>query len=127
MSRRQSIYSDAFAHQNPIPAACRMGNLVMTGIINGSDPQHSDTPGTLEEQCERMFARIPEVMKAAGGSIDNIVKLNVQMADLSQRGLLNRFWTQMFPDPAHRPVRQASEIALDGGKLVQCDIVGWID
>lgn len=127
MSRRQSIYSDAFAHHNPIPAACRMGNLVMTGIINGADPLHPDTPGTFEEQCERMFARIPEVMKAAGGSIDNIVKLNVQMADLAQRGLLNRFWTQMFPDPAHRPVRQTAEVSLDSGKLVQCDIVGWID
>ncbi|MDF2119888.1 RidA family protein [Roseiarcaceae bacterium H3SJ34-1] len=104
-----------------------MGNLVMTGIINGTDPHRPDAPGSLEEQCERMFARIPEVMKAAGGGIDNIVKLNVQMADLSQRSLLNRFWTQMFPDPAQRPVRQTAEVTLDGGKLVQCDITGWID
>ncbi|MDB5552676.1 MAG: RidA family protein [Rhizobium sp.] len=124
MSKRQSIYSDAFAHQNPIPAACRMGNLVMTGIINGSDPA---AESSLEEQCERMFARIPEVMKAAGGGIDNIVKLNVGMTDLSQRKVLNHFWTQMFPDPAHRPVRQTTQVTLDPGKFVQCDIVAWID
>ena len=126
MAKRQSIYSDAFAHQNPIPAACRMGNLLMTGVINGGHPSQSDH-GSLEDQCARMFARIAEVMKAAGSDIDHIVKLNVGMADPAQRAVLNRFWVEMFPDPANRPVRQTSQVTLEPGKLVQCDIVAWID
>lgn len=125
MAKRQSIYLDAFAHQNPIPAACRIGNLVMTGIINGTD--HGVTPGSLEEQCTLMFSRLPAVMKAAGGSMDNIVKLNIALYDISQRSALNRFWTDAFPDPANRPVRHTTEEKLDNGKLVQCDIVAWID
>lgn len=127
MSKRQSIYSDAFAHVNPIPAACRMGNLVVTGIINGADNHNPEAQTTLEQQCEIMFARIHEVMKAAGGTIDNIVKLNVGMTDLSQRKVLNHFWTQMFPDPAQRPVRQTTQVVLDPGKFVQCDILAWMD
>ncbi|MDT2020085.1 RidA family protein [Methylocella sp. CPCC 101449] len=125
MAKRQSIYSDSFAHQNPIPAACRMGNLVMTGIITGID--HANPPGSMEEQCELMFARIPEVMKAAGGDTSNIVKLSIGIHDVSQRSALNKLWTQMFPDPANRPVRQTTQVVMDGGKLVQCDIVAWMD
>ena len=126
MAKRQSIYSDAYAHRTPIPAACRMGPLVMTGIINGIDRSQSE-PGALEAQCARMFARIPDVMKAAGGSTAHIVKLNIAMSDLSQRGVLDSFWIEMFPDPEDRPVRQTMEATLDSGKLVQCDLVAWIE
>jgi 2-iminobutanoate/2-iminopropanoate deaminase len=104
-----------------------MGNLVVTGIINGADQGNPDGSGSLEDQCERMFARIPEVLKAAGCGLDNIVKLNVGMTDLSQRKVLNHFWTQMFPDAAHRPVRQTTQVTLDPGKFIQCDILAWID
>ena len=43
MPKRQSIYSETFSHGNPIPAACRVGNLLMTGIINGTIK--GETPG----------------------------------------------------------------------------------
>ncbi len=38
MPKRQSIYSDAFSHGNPIPAACRVGDLLMTGTPEGVGP-----------------------------------------------------------------------------------------
>jgi len=127
MAKRQSIYTDAFAHSNPIPAACRMGNLMLTGIINGIDPAKPDQPGTLEEQCALMFMRIAQVMEAAGGSTGHIVKLNVAVADVTQRAAINSEWLRMFPDPDNRPVRHTVQTELDRGKLIQCDIVAWIE
>ena len=38
MAKRQSIEIEGFAHKNPIPAASRLGNMLMTGIITGMDP-----------------------------------------------------------------------------------------
>ena len=38
MAKRKSIEIEGFAHKNPIPAACRLGNMLMTGIITGTDP-----------------------------------------------------------------------------------------
>jgi hypothetical protein len=38
LDKRQSIYVDGFAHRNPVPAACRIGNLVYSGGIHGLDP-----------------------------------------------------------------------------------------
>lgn len=123
MPRRQAIYTDAFSHSNPIPAACRLGDIVMTGIINGLDPEHPDAPGTLAEQCRLMFLRVGEIMRAAGGSTDDIVKMNIQMANIADRQIVNAEWVRMFPDPATRPVRQTLHAILDRGKLIQCDVM----
>jgi 2-iminobutanoate/2-iminopropanoate deaminase len=123
MGRRQSIYTESFSHSNPIPAACRLGDLLVSGIINGLDPTRPGTPGTMDEQCALMFARIREIMATAGGSIDDIAKINVWVADIRDREPLNRHWVDMFPDPEDRPVRQTTQIALDRGKLIQCDIL----
>ena len=126
-AKRRSIYTEAFSHSNPIPAACRMGNLVLTGIINGLDPAKPGDPGTLDAQCALMFRRIREVIEASGGTLDHIVKINVAVADLKQREPINREWVAMFPDPAQRPVRQTVEASLDRGKLIQCDLMAWIE
>ena len=121
--RRKAVYSEAFSHSNPIPAACQLGNLLMTGIVNGIDPTWPDEPGTLEQQCALMFRRVADIMRAAGGSTDNIIKLNVQMADVGDRKVVNAEWVKMFPDPATRPVRQTLHAVLDRGKLIQCDVI----
>lgn len=123
MTRRQSIYVEGFGHKNPVPAACRLGHIVTSGIIYGLDPATGRPAPTLDEQCALMFGHVRSVMAAAGGSTDDIVKLTVWMADRSQREAVNREWLAMFPDPATRPARQAMAAELDGGKLVQCDFM----
>jgi 2-iminobutanoate/2-iminopropanoate deaminase len=125
MPKRQSIYSDAFSHGNPIPAACRVGNLLMTGIINGTNK--GQPPGDLREQCKLMFERVRAIMKDAGGSTDNIVKVNVAFTDVTRREEITDLWVELFPDPANRPVRHSVQGELDRGKLIQCDIIAVMD
>lgn len=127
MARRTSIYVEGFGHKNPIPAACRVGNVLMSGIVFGLDPATGKTAEGLDEQCRLMFGHIRAIMQAAGGSTDDIVKVTVWLADRNQREPVNREWLAMFPDPATRPARQAMGGALDGGKLVQCDFVAVMD
>ena len=38
MAKRRNIEITGFKHKNPIPAVCRIGNMLMTGIITGTDP-----------------------------------------------------------------------------------------
>lgn len=123
MTRRQSIYIDGFSHKNPIPAACRLGNIVTSGLVYGLDIATGQPGTTLEAQCALMFAHIGTIMKAAGGSTDDIVKLTVWMQDRTQRGAMNKAWLAMFPDAATRPARQTMNADLDGGKLIQCDFM----
>ena len=36
MVARTSIYVEGFSHKNPIPAACRIGDLLFSGSIQGT-------------------------------------------------------------------------------------------
>jgi len=127
MAKRKSIEIEGFVHKNPIPAACRLGNMLMTGIITGTDPATGKLAATLEAQCVNVFHHVRSVMQAAGGSTDDIIKMNVWMADRSRRDVLNAEWVKMFPDAVSRPARHTSQTALEGGQLIVCDITAVFD
>ena len=126
MPKRYSIYIDGFGHVNPIPAACRIGDTLMSGIVHGLDPAVAKEAASIERQCALMFERIRVIVQAAGGTTDDIVKMTVWLKDRSQREPINREWEIMFPDPANRPARQAMAGELGDGILVQCDFVAMI-
>jgi 2-iminobutanoate/2-iminopropanoate deaminase len=127
MARRVSIHIPGFRHANPIPAASRIGNLLVSGGIHGMDPATGKTAESLEDQLRFMFQHVRAVMEAAGGSPDDIIKFAVTMTDRAQRPALNVEWLKMFPDEHSRPARHTSEGNLSPGMLVQCDIMAVID
>src|SRR4029077_15523881 len=101
--KRQSIYIEGFAHKNPLPAACRLGNMLMTGIITGMDPATGKVAPTLEAQCAFMFQHVRAIMTAGGRRTGELTKMSVWKAHRSQRDVLNREWVKMFPDEHARP------------------------
>jgi 2-iminobutanoate/2-iminopropanoate deaminase len=127
MARRQSIYVEGFGHRNPIPAACRLGNVVTSGIIYGLDVATGKPADGLQRQCALMFEHVRAIVEAAGGTLDDIVKLNVWMTDRSQRQAINDAWLALFPDPDTRPARQTMQGVLTPGILVQCDFLAVVD
>jgi len=127
MPRRQAIYVSGFAHGNPIPAACRIGNIVTTGVINGVDPATGEFPDTLDAQCVFLFQQVEAIVRAAGGTMDDIIKMTVWMKDSSQREPLNRVWLSVFPDEATRPARHTLQIPLAGKRLIQCDFTAVLE
>ncbi len=38
MAKRRSVNYPGYSHQNPIPNASRIGNIVMSSIMNGTEP-----------------------------------------------------------------------------------------
>ncbi len=123
---RRSISIGGFRHDNPIPAAARIGPFVCSGAITGRDPDTGEMPGTLEEQCLNTFGHLRAIVEAAGATMDDILKVTVLLQDYRDREALNREWLRAFPDPASRPARQAISAQLDGGSLIQCDFLAVI-
>jgi 2-iminobutanoate/2-iminopropanoate deaminase len=126
MSRRKSVYIEGFQHVNPIPNACRIANLLVSGVINGVDPVTGKVPPTLEEQCAFLFGHLRQIVQAGGGSTDDIIKMTVWVKDRSQREALNREWLKMFPDEETRPARHTMQGNMEGGVLIQCDFMAVI-
>ena len=105
MTRRQSIYLEGFAHVNPVPAACRIGPYLQTGVITGRDPETHEMPEGLDAQMVNVFAHVRELMGVAGGSTDDILKMVFHLVAYRDREALNREWRAMFPGPESRDAR----------------------
>jgi 2-iminobutanoate/2-iminopropanoate deaminase len=96
MSNRRSINGARARHQNPIPNASRVGNIVMSSVISGTTPGTRDVPKDLAAQMANLFAHIRGDVEAAGGSVDDIVKITFWMQDpTTGRSAINDEW--VFP------------------------------
>lgn len=122
MTRRKSIYLSGFKHKNPIPNACVIDGLLMSGVVLGTDPVTGEMPPTMEAQCANMFGHVRAIVEAAGGTTADILKMTVWFRDLSQRGPVNDEWVRMFPEHDDRPARHALPLTAEGPSLVQCDV-----
>lgn len=124
MAERQSINFPGFSHQNPIPNASRVGNIVMSSVIGGSNSGTRELPPTLEAQVANVFGYIRSAVEAAGGRTEHIVKIHFFVKDpTSQREALNAEWVKMFPDSNSRPARHTQALPADSRALVQADFV----
>ena len=119
---RHSVHVGEIAHQSPIPNACRIGNIIVSGLIRGADPATSQLAATVEQQCAFMFHHMRRTVESGGGTVADIIKVTVWMEKLA-RELVNAEWVRMFPDPDSRPARQVMEMPMEPGVLIQCDFM----
>lgn len=116
MSNRKSIEVEGFRHgDNPIPAASRVGNIVMTGGVSGQDPVTGKVPEDPKTQVAGAFANLERILKAAGASMDDVVKVEVTVKSLSTREEINVQWLKYFPNKESRPVRHTAQYDHFGG------------
>lgn len=128
MSRRTNVEVEGLDHgAMPIPLAAKIGNLLISGGIAGRDPATHTLPDTLEGQCAHMFANLRRILEAAGGSVDDVVRMTVYVPDRSAREVINREWVAMFPNPTSRPARHTVMADLAQPMLVQCEIYAVLD
>jgi 2-iminobutanoate/2-iminopropanoate deaminase len=121
---RKSINFEGYGHANPIPNASLVGNILMSSIISGRAADGSGMPEDLSAQIANIFVHIGNAVRAAGGTPENIVKVNFWMHDpATGRAALNGEWERMFPDPASRPARHTLALSGDGPAKVTCDFM----
>ena len=124
MAKRQSINGSRARHENPIPNASRIGNIVVSSVIGGANPGTRELPPALEQQVANVFGYIRHDIEAAGGTVDDIIKVTFYVKDpATQRAALNDEWVKMFPDPAARPARHTQTLPPDSRALVQADFL----
>ena len=78
--------------------------------------------GDMRAQITRVFENLSAVAKAAGSSLQDVVKLNVYLTDLGHFPLVNEVMAQYFREPY--PARAAVGVAaLPKGAAVEMDAV----
>ena len=122
MAKRETIDLEGFAHGNPIPVAVKIGNMVYSGAVSGTN-EIGVTPADPDEQIGQVFTNIRRIIEKAGGTVADIAKLDVKLRDMSHRPLVNRYWLEMFPDEHDRPARHTTQSDLPGNLVIQVEIV----
>ncbi|MBL4865996.1 MAG: RidA family protein [Pseudomonadales bacterium] len=107
--------------------AVKVDNTVyMSGQIP-LDPQSMEmVTGDMEAQISRVLENLKAVAEAAGGTLNNIAKLNIFLTDLSHFTLVNEIMARYFDKPY--PARAAIGVAtLPKNAAVEMDAVLYLE
>jgi reactive intermediate/imine deaminase len=103
--------------------AMRHGDLVFLSGQIPLDPATMEVvDGDIEAQVRRVFANLGAVCAAGGGTLNDIVKLNVFLTDMSDFPVVNAVMAELFNEPY--PARAAVGVAaLPKGVPVEIEAV----
>ncbi len=113
---------DAPAAIGTYSQAVRIGDTVYLSGQIGLDPVSMQLVEGIDAQIHQVFGNLAAVAAAAGGSLADVVKLNVFLTDLGDFPRVNEIMAQYFSAPY--PARAAVGVAaLPRGALVEADAV----
>ena len=107
--------------------AVRVGDtLYLSGQIPLVPATMTLVDGDIQAQVRQVFSNLSAVAAAAGGGLEDLVKLNVFLTDLTHFPLVNQVMAEFFqaPYPARAVVGVA---ALPKGAAVEMDAVMVLD
>ena len=93
----------------------------------GLDPATRTLPDDVAAQTRLMFWQIERVLRAAGASFEDVVRMTFYVKAPEARAHVNEHWLAAFPEPESRPARHT--LAYDGlpaNMLVQCDAMAMV-
>jgi reactive intermediate/imine deaminase len=110
MTRQIISTPDAPAAIGTYSQAVRAGNTVwLSGQIPLDPVTMQMVNGDIDAEIRRVFDNLVAVAKAAGGTLDHAVKVNVYLTDLAHFGRVNEIMATYFQQPY--PARAAVGVA----------------
>lgn len=111
MSNRAIISTDsAPAAIGPYSQAIKVGNTVW---VSGQIPLDPDTmevvAGGIEAEATQVFKNLAAIASAAGGTLNDAVKINISMTDLTHFAAVNTVMASFFNEPY--PARACVQVA----------------
>tara|TARA_B100001250_G_scaffold298520_1_gene260025 strand:+ start:14297 stop:14677 length:381 start_codon:yes stop_codon:yes gene_type:complete len=103
--------------------AIKCGNLVFVSGQIPIDPKTTElVSDKINDQIERVFTNVLEIIDEAGGTWQNIVKMTIYLKDLEHFDLVNEFMNNLFSKPF--PARALIEVNdLPKQALIEVDAI----
>ncbi|WP_373088052.1 RidA family protein [Zhongshania sp.] len=103
--------------------AVKVGNTV---YLSGQIPLVPETmtmvAGGIVEQATQVFKNLSAVADASGGSLNNAVKVNISLTDLSVFAQVNEVMATFFTEPY--PARACVQVAaLPRGAMIEVEVI----
>lgn len=125
MKKQRTIISTdkAPAAIGPYSQAVKVGDTVYLSGQIALDPQTKElVTGDVVAQATQVFKNLKAVSEAAGGSLDDAVKVNISMTDLGDFARVNDVMKTFFNEPY--PARACVQVAaLPRGAQVEVEVI----
>lgn len=128
MKRRIIIPSTGLLPHRPYSPAVQVGNTVYLSGHTGADPVTREFAPDIGSQTRLAFRNLQAVIEAAGGTLENVVKVTVFMTDMpSDFAGMNAVFREVFvSDPPARTTVGVDHLARPG-LLVEIEAVAVLD
>jgi 2-iminobutanoate/2-iminopropanoate deaminase len=113
------------APQFPLPFshALRAGDFVYVSGQVGVDPETRIVVGdTIEAQTEQCVRNLETILKAAGLTLDHVIKVNTHVTNLTDIPAYNKVYENLFSKPY--PTRTTVQSGL-GNYLIEIDVIAY--
>lgn len=110
----------------PYSQAVKVGNMVYTsGAIPTIPATGQIVEGGIEEQTAQVLKNLTEVLKAAGTSLENVVKTTVFIKNMNDFSAMNEVYSKFFT--GSYPARSTVEVArLPKDVLVEIECIALV-
>ncbi len=128
MARREAVFTD----KAPRPVGPYSQAIIAGGcfvFVSGQIPIDPETgklvEGSFEDKARRVMENVRAIVEAAGGTMDDIVKVNVYLKDIGLFSRFNEIYSEYFKaSPPARAVVEVSNLPL--GVDIEVEAIAYI-
>jgi len=124
--KKEVIVVDKFP-KPPMPYShcVKAGNFLFIAGQVGVDPANSKLKGSsIKEQTEQALTNMTSILKAAGSSMEHVVKTTVFISDFKDFEEMNRVYARFFTN--NQPARSTVQVVLYDGFKVEIEAIAIV-
>lgn len=124
MPKQQIITKSSASSSRPYSPGLRAGDFIFVSGQVPRDPASGQIVGeTIEEQTRQVLENIKSILEAGGATLEDVVKVNAHLTDLSLFDRYNKVYVTYFSDPKPTRTTVGSQLL---GFLVEMDAIAYI-
>ena len=109
----------------PYSQAVKVGGMLYSSGQIALTPEGVMIENNIKLQTRQIFKNIRAILEDNGATMDNIIKINIFLTDMSDFGIVNVIMAEEFGE--HKPVRSTIEVsALPKNAMIEMDIIAEV-
>ena len=121
---KKTVSTDRAPRPGPYSQGVVAGDMLYVSAVGPVDPATGQVVGTtIEAQAARAIENIRAIVEAAGGTLDDVVKVTAFLSDLADFPKFNEVYQRHFKPPF--PARSTFQVVLNRG-LIALDAVAYL-
>ncbi len=128
MATQQAVTGEGIrpSHSKGMCPAVRAGDFIFLRGETGKDASGKLVGEDVASQARQILTNISGVMKAAGGSLNDIVSATIYLADMDDFSAFNEVWKEFFSDCVPGPARCTVSVKLSGITKIEIQSVAYM-